>query len=120
LQHETLSHVAQYSTQLDGLFVALADPTRRAVIRRLGRGPASVGDLAGEFPMTLPSFMKHVRTLESNGLIRTVKSGRVRTCVLNRERLALVDGWLAEQRRTWEERTDRLERFVTDPKESRQ
>ncbi|RSN70842.1 MULTISPECIES: ArsR/SmtB family transcription factor [Actinomadura] len=109
--------MAQYSAQLDGVFAALADPTRRAVVRRLGRGPASVGDLAGEFPMTLPSFMKHVRTLEANGLIRTIKTGRVRTCVLDRERLALIDDWLAEQRRLWEERTDRLERFVTDPEE---
>ncbi|WP_328491850.1 metalloregulator ArsR/SmtB family transcription factor [Streptomyces sp. NBC_00414] len=112
--------MAQYSAQLDGVFVALADPTRRAVVRRLGRGSTSVGELAREFPMTLPSFMKHVRTLEANGLIRTVKSGRVRTCVLNRERLALVDDWLAEQRRIWEERTDRLEQFVTDPEENRQ
>ncbi|MGP3971704.1 ArsR/SmtB family transcription factor [Streptomyces sp. 6N223] len=111
--------MAQYSAQLDGVFVALADPTRRAVVRRLGHGPTSVGDLARAFPMTLPSFMKHVRTLESNGLIRTVKSGRVRTCVLNHERLALVDDWLAEQRRIWEQRTDRLEQFVTDPEEKR-
>jgi DNA-binding transcriptional ArsR family regulator len=106
--------MAQYSTQLDGVFVALADQTRRAVIRRLGRGPASVGDLAREFPMALPSFMKHVRMLEGNGLIRTVKSGRVRTCTLNRERLALVDDWLDQQRRIWQGRTDRLERFVID------
>lgn len=110
--------MAQYSDQLDGVLVALADPTRRAVVRRLGRGPASVGDLAAEFPMTLPSFMKHIRTLESNGLIDTVKSGRVRTCVLNRERLAVLDDWLAEQRRIWAERTDRLERFVTDLEEN--
>ncbi|MGH3375830.1 MAG: ArsR/SmtB family transcription factor [Actinoallomurus sp.] len=110
--------MAQYSAEIDGVFVALADPTRRDVIRRLGRGPTSVGDLARAFPMTLPSFMKHVRTLEANGLIRTVKSGRVRTCVLNRDRLALLDDWLAEQRRIWEGRTDRLERLVTDPKES--
>jgi DNA-binding transcriptional ArsR family regulator len=112
--------VAQYSVHLDGVFVALADQTRRAVIRRLGRGPASVGDLAREFPMTLPSFMKHVRMLEWNGLIHTVKSGRVRTCVLSRERLALVDDWLAEQRQVWEERTDRLEQLVTDAKEDQQ
>ena len=111
--------MAQYSAQLDGVFVALADPTRRAVIRRLGRGPTSVGDLAREFPITLPSFMKHVRTLETNGLIRTTKAGRVRTCMLNRERLALLDDWLAEQRRIWEERTDRLEHFVTGPTEGR-
>jgi hypothetical protein len=60
--------------------------------------------------MALPSFLKHVRMLEGNGLIRTVKSGRVRTCTLNRERFALVDDWLAEQRRIWQERTDRLDR----------
>ncbi|MEV4515723.1 metalloregulator ArsR/SmtB family transcription factor [Dactylosporangium sp. NPDC049525] len=106
--------MAQYLAQLDRVFVALTDQTRRAVIRRLGRGPASVGDLASEFPMALPSFMKHVRTLEESGLIRTAKSGRVRTCTLNRERLALVDDWLAEQRRIWQERTDRLEQFVTE------
>ncbi len=105
--------MAQYSAVLDGVFVALGDSTRRAVIRRLGRGPATVGELARDAPMTLPSFMKHVRVLESNGLIRTEKSGRVRTCVLNRERLAVVEDWLAEQRRIWHDRTDRLERFVT-------
>ncbi|MGY0235361.1 ArsR/SmtB family transcription factor [Longispora urticae] len=111
--------MAQYLAELDGVFVALADPTRRGVIRRLGRGPTSVGDLAREFPMTLPSFMKHLRTLEANGLIRTAKSGRVRTCVLNRERLAVLDDWLAEQRRVWEERTDQLEDFLTDTRENR-
>ncbi|GGH45926.1 ArsR/SmtB family transcription factor [Microbacterium album] len=102
---------------LDGLFVALADPTRRAVIRRLGAGSASVGELAEPFPITLPSFVKHVRMLESTGLIRTRKSGRVRTCTLNRDRLLLVEGWLAEQRELWEQRTDRLEQFVTDQQE---
>ncbi|MCO8275145.1 metalloregulator ArsR/SmtB family transcription factor [Actinoplanes sp. TRM 88003] len=106
--------MAQYSALLDDVFVALADPTRRGVVRRLGQGPASVGELAGAFPMTLPSFMKHVRTLESAGLIRTTKAGRVRTCVLNRERLAVVEDWLAEQRAVWQQRTDRLEQFVTE------
>lgn len=61
--------------------------------------------------------MKHVRVLESNGLIRTAKSGRVRTCKLNRERLAVVEDWLAQQRLVWEERTDRLEQFVTNSTE---
>ncbi|MEV4712340.1 helix-turn-helix transcriptional regulator [Micromonospora sp. NPDC049374] len=112
--------MAQYSAQLDGVFGALADPTRRGVLRRLGRGPTTVGELASQFPMTLPSFMKHVRVLESSGLIQTAKVGRVRTCVLNRERLAVIDHWLAEQRRIWEERTDRLELFVTDPEEHQQ
>ena len=104
--------MAKYGA-LDDVFVALADPTRRAVVRRLGEGSASVGELAEPFAITLPSFMKHVRTLETSGLIRTRKTGRVRMCTLNRERLALIDDWLAEQRRLWEQRTDRLEQFVT-------
>lgn len=109
--------MAQCGALLDGVFVALADPTRRAVISRLGRGPATVGDLARGFPMTLPSFMKHLRTLETNGLIHTTKSGRLRTCELDRARLDVVESWLDEQRRVWEERTDRLEQFVTDTEE---
>jgi DNA-binding transcriptional ArsR family regulator len=108
----------KYSYELDGVFIALADPTRRAVIRQLGNGPASVSELARPFPIALPSFMKHVRTLEASGLIHTSKSGRVRTCTLDRQRLALVDDWLAAERRVWEERTDRLEQLVTKPKET--
>jgi DNA-binding transcriptional ArsR family regulator len=109
--------MAQYSSSLDHVFAALADPTRRRVVGALGRGPASVGELARSASMTLPSFMKHVRTLERCGLIGTTKSGRVRTCTLNRERLGVVDGWLREQRAIWEGRTDRLERFVTSTQE---
>ena len=109
--------MAQYSPSLDAVFGALSDPTRRVVIGALGRGPARVGDLARSAPMTLPSFMKHIRVLERTGLITTAKAGRVRTCTLNRERLAVVDGWLAEQRAVWERRTDRLEQFVTNPQE---
>src|SRR5688572_24608157 len=105
--------MAQHPPPLDAVFGALSDPTRRRVIGELGRGPASVSDLARSCPMTLPSFMKHIRMLERTGLIHTAKAGRVRTCTLNRERLAVVDGWLAEQRAIWEGRTDRLERFVT-------
>ncbi|WP_156250263.1 ArsR/SmtB family transcription factor [Pseudactinotalea terrae] len=105
--------MANYSADLDGVLVALADPTRRHVVQALGRGPKRIGELARPFPMTLPSFMKHVRVLESSGLIRTQKSGRVRTCTLNRDRLALLDDWLAEQRSVWEARTDRLENVVT-------
>jgi DNA-binding transcriptional ArsR family regulator len=109
--------MAQYLPRLDAVFGALSDPTRRLVIGQLGRGPAGVGDLARSSPMTLPSFMKHIRMLESAGLIRTAKAGRVRMCTLDRERLAVVDGWLGEQRAIWEGRTDRLEQFVTTPQE---
>jgi DNA-binding transcriptional ArsR family regulator len=109
--------MANYSTQLDGAFQALADPTRRAVIDRLGGGPASVGELAAPFEMALPSFMKHIRYLEDTGWIRTRKAGRVRTCTLERRSLDAVEGWLGEQRRVWEGRTDRLEHFLTTTNE---
>jgi DNA-binding transcriptional ArsR family regulator len=105
-----LSLMDQY---LDTVFQALADPTRRAVVARLGRGPASVGELAAPFAMALPSFMKHVRMLEDAGLIRTSKAGRVRTCEIDSLRLMVVQNWLDEQRHIWERRTDRLEKFVT-------
>jgi DNA-binding transcriptional ArsR family regulator len=107
-----------YTHSLDSVFIALADPTRRAVVRQLGQGTASVSELAHAFPMALPSFMKHVRTLEASGLIHTSKTGRVRTCTLDRQRLALVDDWLAAERRLWEARTDRLEALVTDLQET--
>jgi len=114
--------MANHSGELDEVFLALADPTRRSVIRHLGRGPATVGELAHGRPMSLPSFLKHVSTLERTGLIRTTKTGRVRTCTLDHDRLHLVDDWLAEERRVWEARTDRLEQLVTrtdDTQESR-
>src|SRR5690606_31550536 len=114
-----LSLMEQYQSQLDGIFQALADPTRRAVVGRLGRGSASVGELAAPFAMALPSFMKHIHVLEESGLIRTRKTGRVRTCEVDRARLAAVDGWLNEQRAIWEGRTDRLEQFVTQDKEQK-
>lgn len=99
--------------QLDGIFQALADPTRRAILKRLGGGPAGVGELARPFEMALPSFMKHIAALEQSGLIRTAKSGRVRTCTLEKATFDLVDGWLSDQRRLWNDRADRLDAFVT-------
>ena len=110
----------QYQSQLDGIFQALADPTRRAVVGRLGRGQASVGELAAPFDMALPSFMKHIHMLEQAGLIRTSKEGRVRQCELDRPRLAAIDNWLNQQRTIWEGRTDRLEQFVTKDKDQGQ
>jgi len=102
----------QHSEHLNGIFHALADPTRRAVLGRLGRGPASVSELAEPFDMALPSFMKHIRFLEGNGLIRTHKDGRVRTCAIERKPFAVAEAWLSTQRALWEGRTDRLEQFV--------
>jgi DNA-binding transcriptional ArsR family regulator len=103
----------QYQQQMDGIFQALADPTRRAVLGRLGKGPASISELAKPFDMALPSFMKHIHFLEDSGWIRTRKHGRVRTCAIEKKPFAAVENWLSEQRAVWEGRTDRLEQFVT-------
>lgn len=101
------------SFELDDVFGALADPTRRAVLGRLGRGPASIGELARPFDMALPSFMKHIRSLEKSGWIRTHKIGRVRTCSIETRAAAAAEAWLEQQHAIWNDRTDRLEHFVT-------
>lgn len=108
--------MAQHAEQLNGIFQALADPTRRAVLGRLGKGPASVSELAKPFDMALPSFLKHIYFLEDCGWIRTRKEGRVRTCAIQRKPLAAVEAWLSAQRALWEGRTDRLEQFVATAK----
>lgn len=102
---------------LDTVFLAFADSTRRAVLRRLGDGPASVSDLAAPFDMALPPFMKHIRTLESAGLITTEKVGRVRTCELNPERYAAVEAWLIDQRRQWASRYRKLDQLLEQLKD---
>lgn len=101
-----------YQSPLDAAFHALADPTRRAVVSRLTNGPAPVKELAQPFAMGLPSFMKHLRILEEDGLITSEKVGRVRTCRVNTERLAVAETWLSEQRKLWQARTDRLADYV--------
>lgn len=107
----------QYQERLDDVFLALADPTRRAVLGRLGQGPASVGELAKPFDMALPSFMKHIHVLEESGWIRTRKRGRVRTCAIDKTALAAADAWLAEQRVPWEARFDRLDALLEATKD---
>ena len=100
------------SMQLDHVFGALSDATRRAIVMRLCDGEASVGELAKPFEMALPSLMKHIRILESSGLVASEKTGRVRMCSLQTEALATVEVWLAAQREIWEQRLDRLEMYV--------
>ena len=109
----------QHSEQLTSIFQALADPTRRAVLKRLGKGTASVTELAEPFDMALPSFMKHIRALEDSGLIRTRKEGRVRSCSIEKRPFAVAEAWLSAQRIIWEGRTDRLEQFVLKSHEKR-
>ena len=104
--------MANHCVALDAVFHALADPTRRAVVQRLVRGPATVSELAQPFAMALPSFMKHVGVLEEAGLIRSNKLGRVRTCALERQRLAAAERWFAEQRALWEDRYSNLDSLL--------
>ncbi|MEM8812041.1 MAG: metalloregulator ArsR/SmtB family transcription factor [Pseudomonadota bacterium] len=101
-------------TSLDAVFHALADPTRRAVLRRLSEGPASVSDPARPFDMKLPTFLQHVRVLERSGLVRTEKAGRVRTCEMEPDRLASAEDWIREQRTLWEGRFDRLDNLLRE------
>jgi len=108
----------QYAT-LDRVFHGLADPTRRAVLQRLARGPAPVSDLAKPFAMSLPAFTQHLGVLESSGLVRSRKRGRVRTYSLAPAALKPAEHWLAAQRKLWEARLDQLDAFLStlDPKE---
>lgn len=102
---------------LDATFRALSDPTRRAVVQALGRGPATVSELARPFEMALPSFLQHLRMLEESGLVATRKDGRVRTCTLQTETLAAARHWLDEQRELWTTRLDQLDRLVLQLKD---
>ncbi|HEV8690501.1 MAG TPA: metalloregulator ArsR/SmtB family transcription factor [Ideonella sp.] len=104
--------MAKQAIELSGVFYALGDPTRMAIVSALGRGPESVSALAAPFPMALPSFMKHLAVLERSGVIRSNKLGRVRTCELVPKTLTHAERWMAEQRATWEARSDRMASFV--------
>ena len=98
---------------LDQVFSALANPTRRQVMESLRAGPQSVSDLAAPHDMALPSFMQHLRLLEEAGLVRTEKRGRVRTVEACRAPMLELEAWLDEQRITWERRLNQLDDFVT-------
>lgn len=105
------------SAHLDLTFQALADPTRRGMLARLARAPASVSELAQPLRMSLPAVMQHLQLLEASGLVRSEKQGRVRTCRVEPAALAAAEGWIAEQRAIWEGRLDRLETYVQELKE---
>lgn len=99
---------------LDLVFKALADPTRRAVVERLGEGPLATSELARPFAMKLPSFTEHLGVLERCGLVTSQKHGRVRTYRLAPEPLADASRWLTEQREVWERRLDQLDAYLTE------
>ena len=107
-----VSDMAKHDPNLDLLFHALSDPTRRMMLNRLARGPAPVSELAGPTGLRLPTVLRHLSVLEEAGLVVSQKDGRVRSCALVPQALAPIQDWLEEQRRVWEARLDRLDDYV--------
>lgn len=97
---------------LDLMFQALADPTRRMMVERLSRGPASVSELAKPFAMSLPAVVQHLQVLEQSGLVHSEKVGRVRTCTIDSGALSQAEKWINDRRIAWERRLDRLGEFL--------
>ena len=106
--------MVQYQSELDQAFAALSDPNRRAILRRLGAGSASISELAKPFGMSLTGMKKHIGVLEEAGLVQTEKVGRVRQVSLGPQKLDLVSEWIEEYRRQLEGRLDRFAELVED------
>jgi len=104
--------MANHDQTIDHVFRALADSTRREVLRQLMAGPASVKTLAAPHNMALPSFMKHIAVLEDSNLISTQKVGRVRTCNLRPETLSTAEQWITDTRSFWETRLEALGQYL--------
>jgi DNA-binding transcriptional ArsR family regulator len=107
-----LKRMLNQSSPLDRTFQALADPTRRALIERLSRSPASVSDLARPLAMSLPAVMQHLAVLEGSGLVVSEKTGRIRTCRIEPQALSVAEEWINAQRAEWERRLDRLGNYL--------
>jgi len=106
--------MATRTAVLDGVFHALADPTRRAVVEQLGRGPAATSLLGRDHDMALASFSQHLDVLRTSGLVTSEKQGRVRTYRLVPAGLAPAETWLDAQHRLWSARLDQLDAYLTD------
>jgi DNA-binding transcriptional ArsR family regulator len=102
------------SSSPDRVFHALADANRRAIVERLTHGPATVSDLARLLSVTLAAVVQQLQVLEAGGLVRSEKSGRVRTCRINPAGLRAAEDWIRQQRTTWEERLDRLGEYLAE------
>ena len=102
---------------LDGVFHALADPTRRAVLERLTFGPAAMTELAKPFKMALPSFSQHLNVLEQSGLVRSRKTGRVRTYQVEPRPLQAAGRWISAQHANWERRLEQLDHYLKEMKD---
>ena len=117
LRFPIVKHVPNYGGSLDRVFQALADETRRSMVERLVRGPASVKELARPLAMSLPAVMQHLQVLEAAGLVRSQKTGRVRTCQIEPAALRTAEDWIAGQRSAWERRLDRLGDYLAEDPE---
>jgi len=102
---------------LNAVIVAISDPTRRAIVGRLARGPARISDVAAPFSMSLTGVCKHVRVLERAGLVRRTRRGRENTLELSAEPLREVARWISQYERFWNARLDRLEEFFAAKQE---
>jgi DNA-binding transcriptional ArsR family regulator len=109
-----LKYVLNQCPDLDRMFHALADATRRDLLERLGRGPASVSELARPLTISLPAVFQHLQVLEAAGLVVTRKAGRVRTCELEPRALQQVERWVEARRHEWERRLDRLGAYLAE------
>lgn len=101
-----------YSAALDQVFHALGDPTRRQMVERLSRAPATVKQLAEPYAMSLPAVLQHLKVLEASGLVTSEKTGRVRTCRIDRRALGNAGDWIARRQASWERRLDRLGEYL--------
>lgn len=109
-----VKYMVNYGEALDRVFQALADTTRRDIVERLVRGPASVGELARPFTMSLSAVMQHLQVLEACGLVRSEKVGRTRTCHIEPDALRTAEDWIGRQRTAWEHRLDQLGDYLTE------
>jgi DNA-binding transcriptional ArsR family regulator len=112
-----VNQVVQYSQSVDTVAAAIADPTRRAIIDRLTRGPARISDLAEPFAMSLTGFCKHVKVLERAGLVKRTRQGRENTLEFQPLPLRDVSDWVLKYKPFWNQRLDRLEQFFKAKRE---
>ena len=109
--------MAGRKVNIDRIFHALGDPTRRAIVEKLSEGPVSVSHLATPLAITLAAVVQHLQILEESGLVRTEKIGRVRTCSIDAAGLSAAEKWIADRRSVWERRLDRLGDLLAEPDE---
>jgi DNA-binding transcriptional ArsR family regulator len=117
MAQERLRTMARQKVNIDRVFHALGDPTRRAIVERLSEAPVSASRLAAPLNITVAAVVQHLQILEKSGLVRTTKVGRVRTCRIEPAGLSVAERWIEDRRSTWEKRLDRLGELLGEPDE---